>query len=130
MYEQFNSQHFVNWSKQVSNATLKANQAAVAGFERAIDVQLKAFEKQVKLASDFFADLGDARDVESIQALLPKSAELFKQVTDHVYSVGHALIDNALKTNEEIGEIIRGQVEAVQAEAAKAAPAAKKAARA
>lgn len=129
MYEQINTQQFVTWSKQFSNAAIKANQAAIAGFERAVDVQLKAFEKQMKLASDFFADLGEARDVESIQALLPKSAEVFKQATDHAYTVGHALIDNALKTNEEIGEIVRGQIETVQAQAAKAAPAAKKVAR-
>lgn len=129
MYEQINTQQFVTWSKQFSNAALKANQAAVAGFERAVDVQLKALEKQVKLASDFFADLGEARDAESLQALVPKSAEIFKQATDHAYTVGHALIDNALKTNEEIGEIVRGQIETVQAQATKAAPAAKKAAR-
>lgn len=129
MYEQINTQQFVTWSKQFSNATIKANQAAVAGFERAVDVQLKALEKQMKLASDFFADLGEVRDVESLQALMPKSAEMVKQATDHVYTVGHALIDNVLKTNEEIGEIIRGQIESVQAQAAKAAPAVKKTAR-
>jgi phasin family protein len=129
MYEQINTQHFVTWSKQFSNATLKANQAAIAGFERAIDLQLKALEKQTKLASEFFADLGEARDAEALQALVPKSAEIFKQATDHAYSVSQALVDNAVKTNEQIGEIVRGQIETVQAQATKAAPVAKKAAR-
>jgi hypothetical protein len=128
MYEQINSQQFVTWSKQFSNAALKANQAAVAGFERAVNVQLKALEKQMKLASDFFADLGEVRDLESMQALWPKSAEMFKQATDHMYTVGHALIDNALKTNEEIGEIVRGHIETMQTQVQKAASAAKTAA--
>jgi hypothetical protein len=128
MYEQINSQQFVTWSKQFSNAALKANQAAVAGFERAVNVQLKALEKQMKLASDFFADLGEVRDLESMQALWPKSAEMFKQATDHMYTVGHALIDNALKTNEEIGEIVRGHIETMQTQVQKAASATKTAA--
>jgi hypothetical protein len=128
MYEQINTQQFVTWSKHFSNAALKANQAAVAGFERAVNVQLKALEKQMKLASDFFADLGEVRDLESMQALWPKSAEMFKQATDHMYTVGHALIDNALKTNEEIGEIVRGQIETMQTQVQKAASATKTAA--
>jgi hypothetical protein len=63
-----------------------------------------------------------------MQALWPKSAEMFKQATDHMYTVGHALIDNALKTNEEIGEIVRSQIETMQTQVQKAASATKTAA--
>lgn len=126
MYEQLNTQQFVAWSKQWSNATLKANQIAVAGMERAVDMQLKAFEQHAKLTSSFFADLSEVRDAEAMQSLMPKSAEMIKQSTDHAVSVGQALIDNMLKTNEQIGEVVRGEVEHVQNHVAKAAPVSKK----
>lgn len=117
MNQAFTNNDLLGWTKQFSNAALKANQIAIAGFERALDVQVKALERQTKLHSEFFADLTEnSRGGDAFQALLPKTAELVKHSTDHVYSVGHALLDNVLKTNEEIGQVVRGQYDVAQAE--------------
>lgn len=111
MFEQFNTKQFVNLSKQFSDTAFKAHSLAIAGIERAVDLQIKAFENRMTAAVDFFGEAAEVRDIESARALLPKSVNLAKDSAERYYAISQELVGLTVKTNEAIGDLFKSQIE-------------------
>jgi phasin family protein len=127
MYEQINSQ-FLSLGKNFADAAFKAQGIALAGFEKIADLQLKAVENQVNVSSAFWSQASEVRDFEGAKAIWPKGVQLAKESAEKLYSTNQEVIGLTLKTNEQIGNLIKGSFEATNETVAKNVNAARKAA--
>lgn len=128
MFEQINNP-FINQTRQFADTALKANNLALNGLEQVVNLQVKTFEDRFAAAVAFFGEAGEVRDAEGFKALLPKTAQLAKDNLESVYHAGQEILNQTLKTQEAIAELVKGQFEAVNEELAQAVPAAAKPAR-
>lgn len=127
MYEQINSQ-FLSLGKTFADAAVKAQGVALAGFEKIADVQLKAVEKQVNASSAFWSEASEIRDFDGAKAIWPKGVALAKESAEKLYATNQEVIGLTLKTNEQIGNLIKGSFEATNETVTKQVNAVKKAA--
>jgi phasin family protein len=112
MFEQFNTkQMFVN-SKQMADIAFKAHGLAVASFERALELHFKTIENRVAAAVEFATEATEVRDLEGVRTLTTKSVALAKDSAEKFYATSQELIGMSVKTNEQIGELVRGSFEA------------------
>ena len=123
MYEQIDTKQFIAYGKQFSDAAFKAHGLAIAGFERAVDVQLKTLENRFNAAVDFWTGASEVRDLDSAKTLFPKSVQIARDNAETLYAASQELVGITVKTTEAIGDVVRGQYEQVSKTAA---PAAKK----
>lgn len=115
MYEQIDTKQFIAFGKQFSDAAFKAHGLAIAGFERAVDVQLKTFENRMNAAVDFWSGASEVRDLESARTLFPKTVQIAKDNAEKLYAASQELVGITVKTTEAIGDVVRGQYETVAA---------------
>ena len=127
MYEQSNSQ-FLSLGKTFADAAVKAQGVALAGFEKIADVQLKAVEKQVNASSAFWSEASEIRDFDGAKAIWPKGVALAKESAEKLYNTNQELLGITLKTNEALGNLIKGSFEATNETVTKQVNAVKKAA--
>ncbi|TAH47813.1 MAG: phasin family protein [Elusimicrobia bacterium] len=127
MYEQFNSQ-FLSLGKTFADAAVKAQGVALAGFEKIADVQLKAVEKQVNASSAFWSEASEVRDFDGAKAIWPKGVALAKESAEKLYNTNQEVLGITLKTNEALGNLIKGSFEATNETVTKQVNAVKKAA--
>lgn len=111
MFEQFNSKQFVNFSKQFADTAFKAHGLAISGIERAVDLQLKAFENRFTATVEFMNEAADVRDIETARKLFPKTVSLAKTSAENAYATSQQIVDLTLRTNEAIGELVKGRFE-------------------
>lgn len=111
MFEQFDSKQVVAMTKRFSDTAFKAHGLAVGSFERAVELQLKAFENRVNAAVEFFAEAADVRDMDTARALFPKSVALVKDGAEKAYATSQELMGLSVKTAEAIGTLVKGQLE-------------------
>jgi hypothetical protein len=64
MFEQINFQPLA-FGKNYTDAFVKAQGLALAGFERITELNLKTFEDRVKASVDFWSEAAEVRDVEA-----------------------------------------------------------------
>ena len=127
MYEQINSQ-FLSLGKNFADAAVKAQGVALAGFEQIAGLQLKAVESQVSASNAFWAEATEVRDFEAAKAFWPKGVQLAKDSAEKLYSTNQEVFGLTLKTNEALGNLIKGSFEATNETVAKQVNAVKKAA--
>ncbi|MFA7321792.1 MAG: phasin family protein [Dokdonella sp.] len=127
MYEQMNSQ-FLSLGKNFADAAVKAQSVALASFESIAGLQLKAVENHVNASSAFWAEASEVRDFEGAKAIWPKGIQLAKESAEKLYATNQEVIGLTLKTNEQIGNLIKGSFEATNEAVTKQVNAAKKAA--
>ena len=127
MFEQFNAKQMVALSKQFSDTAFKFNNIAVAGLERAMDVQLKAFEDRFNATVEFWTEAADVRDIEAARKLFPKTVALARDNAEKFYATSQELVGLTVKTGEAIGNLVKGSFEAANEGFVK--PVAKKAAK-
>ena len=127
MYEQINSQ-FLSLGKTFADAAVKAQGVALAGFEKIADVQLKAVEKQVNASSAFWSEASEIRDFDGAKAIWPKGVALAKESAEKLDNTNQELLGITLKTNEALGNLIKGSFEATNETVTKQVNAVKKAA--
>ena len=127
MYEQMNSQ-FLSLGKNFADAAVKAQSVALASFESIAGLQLKAVENHVNASSAFWAEASEVRDFEGAKAIWPKGIQLAKESAEKLYATNQEVIGLTLKTNEQIGNLIKGSFEATNETVTKQVNAAKKAA--
>jgi phasin family protein len=111
MFEQFDSKQVVSMTKRFSDTAFKAHGLAVGSFERAVELQLKAFENRVNATVEFFAEAADVRDMDTARALFPKSVALVKDGAEKAYATSQELVGLSVKTVEAIGTLVKGQIE-------------------
>jgi hypothetical protein len=121
MYEQIDTKQFIAFGKQFADAAFKAHGLAIAGFERAVDVQLKTFENRMNAAVDFWSGASEVRDLESARSLFPKTVQIAKDNAEKLYAASQELVGISVKTTEAIGDVVRGQYETVAKTGAAAA---------
>lgn len=127
MYEQMNSQ-FLSLGKNFADAAVKAQGVALSGFEKMADLQLKAVERQVSASNAFWAEASEVRDFEAAKAIWPKGVQLAKESAEKMYSTNQEVLGLTLKTNEALGNLIKGSFEATNETVTKQVNAVKKAA--
>jgi hypothetical protein len=127
MYEQINSQ-FLSLGKNFADAAVKAQSVALASFEKIADLQLKAVENQVNASSAFLSEASEVRDFDGAKAIWPKGIQLAKESAEKLYSTNQEVLGLTLKTNEALGDLIKGSLEATNETVTKQVNAVKKAA--
>ncbi len=127
MYEQFNSQ-LLALGKNFADATVKAQGLTLESFERIADLQIKAIENHVNATNAFWSVASEVRDFESAKAIWPKGVELAKQSAEKLYSTSQEVFGVTLKTNEALGNLIKGSLEATNETVARQVNTARKAA--
>ena len=111
MYEQFNTKQLLAMSKQFSDTAFKAHSLAIAGFEKAIDLQLKTLETNVNATVGFWTEASEIRDLDGARTLFPKSVALAKDSAEKMYSVSQELVGLSVKTTEAINDLVKGNYE-------------------
>src|SRR3546814_15788637 len=86
------------------------------------NLQIKTLEERLNATVNFVGEAAEAQDAETFQALLPRGLQLAKDNAERFFNASQEAYGNAVKTQEAIGQIVRGQFEAA-AEQAKPAPA-------
>lgn len=124
MFEQIN-QPFVNFSKQLAESALKAQQLALTNFEQVAALQLKAIETRVHATFEFIGEAAEVRDFDGVKAIWPKGFNLVKESGEHLFQVGQEAMTRSVKTGEAISQLVKTQVESANETLVKAAPAAK-----
>ena len=127
MYEQMNSQ-FLSLGKSFADAAVKAQSVALASFEKIADLQLKAVENHVNASSAFLSEASEVRDFDGAKAIWPKGIQLAKESAEKLYSTNQEVFGLTLKTNEALGNLIKGSFEATNETVTKQVNAVKKAA--
>ena len=127
MYEQMNSQ-FLSLGKNFADAAVKAQSVALASFEKIADQQLKAVENHVNASSAFLSEASEVRDFDGAKAIWPKGIQLAKESAEKLYSTNQEVLGLTLKTNEALGNLIKGSFEATNETVTKQVNAVKKAA--
>lgn len=111
MFDQINIQPLA-LSKSYTDAFVKAQGLALAGFERITELNLKTFEDRVKASVDFWSEAAEVRDIEAAQAFWPKSAQFVKESAEKLYANGQEILGISLKTSEAIGALAKTSFEA------------------
>jgi hypothetical protein len=111
MFEQFNSKQMVALSRQFADTAFKAHGLAIAGMERAFDLQIKAFENRVNATVEFWTEASEIRDLEGARKLSAKGATLAKDAAEKAYVNAQEIVGLTIKTNEAIGELVKGSLE-------------------
>ena len=127
MYEQFNSQ-LLSLGKNFADATVKAQGLQLESFERIANLQIKAIENHVNATSAFWSEASVVRDLDGAKAIWPKGVQLAKQSAEKLYSTSQEVLGVTLKTNEALGNLIKGSLEATNETVARQVNSVKKAA--
>jgi len=131
MFEQINFQPLA-FGKNYTDAFVKAQGLALAGFERITELNLKTFEDRVKASVDFWSEAAEVRDIEAAQAFFPKGAQFVKESAEKLYANNQEVLGVSLKTSEAIGALAKSSFETASKQVndtiAKTAKATKKAA--
>jgi Phasin protein len=110
MFEQINSQ-VLNASKQFADAAFKAQGIAFEGFEKAINVQVKAVENRWNATLEFFGEAAEVNSPEAIKAFLPKGVALARETAEKNYATTQELVNVSVKTGEALTSLVKGQFE-------------------
>ncbi len=124
MYEQSSNQ-ILALSKQAAENFIKINGIFVEGFEKLVDIQLKTFEERLKVATDFFGQASEVRDLEAAKTAWPKSVSLAKESAEKFYATSQEVTGVLVKTGEQLGQLVKGQMDAANDTVTKTVKAAK-----
>lgn len=127
MFEQMNSQAMA-LGKSYSDAAIKAQSLALAGFERIADIQMKSFESRLNATVEFLSQASEVRDMEAAKSFMPKGMELAKATAEQMFATSQEVANVSIKTNEAIGGLLKGSFEMTNDSMVKQAAAVKKAA--
>lgn len=111
MFEQISHQ-WINMSKRFADTAIKAQGLAVEGFEKTLNLNLKALEERVEATVGFVSDATAARDFETVKTLWPKGLNLAKESAEKLVAASQEVMALTLKTNESIGALYANDVQA------------------
>ena len=110
MFEQI-SNPTLNLGKNYTDAFVKAQSLAMAGFERITELNLKTFEDRVKASIEFWTEASEVRDFGAAKAVSAKGVQLAKESAEKLYANGQEVFGVSLKTSEAIGALAKGSFE-------------------
>lgn len=114
MYQNFNEQ-FAVASRQFADTATQVNRLALENVEKVFGLQLASFEDTANAAFAFWGEVAEARDFDSLKAVLPKGVQMARENVERVVSTGQEVFGRTLKTNEAIAQIAKAQVESATA---------------
>ncbi len=123
MFEQINTPSFA-LGKSYTDAFVKAQGLALAGFERITELNVKTFEDRVKASVEFWSAAAEVRDLEGAKAIWPKGVQLAKESAEKLYANNQEVFGVSLKTSEAIGALAKGSFDATSQATGEAAQAA------
>lgn len=125
MFEQINAQ-MLNASKQFADAAFKAQGIAFEGFEKAVNLQVKAVENRWNATLAFLGEAVEVTSPEGAKDIMPKGVALVRETAEKSYATSQELINVGVKTSEALTSLVKGQFEAANETFAKPAVAARK----
>jgi phasin family protein len=128
MFEQMNTQTAA-LGKSYTDAFVKAQGLALAGFERITELNLKACEERVKASVEVWTEAAEVRDFEGLKSISEKGVQLAKESAEKLYANSQEVFGVSLKTSEALGSLAKGSFETTNEAITKQAGVARKAAR-
>jgi hypothetical protein len=125
MFEQVSTQ-VLGFSKNFAQSMIRANSIAIEGFEKLVEIQLKAFEGGLNAAGEFAQEMSEMRDVESMRTALPKGLTMIKDQAEKAVATFQEVVGINTRTNEALVGLVKGNVDAVNDSVNKSAKAASK----
>lgn len=120
MYQQFNEQ-FVAATRQFADTAAQINRIAIENAEAVFGLQVAAVTNRANATFGFFNEATTARDFDAIKSLLPKGMQVARENLETAVTTGQEVLGRQIKANEQIGEITKGQLEAVTRKAGEVA---------
>lgn len=114
MYQQINEQ-FTAASRQFADTAAQVNRLALDNAEKVFGLQLAAIEQNVNATFAFWGELANARDLDTLKSVWPKGVQVARENLERTLSTSQEVYGATVKTNEAIGQIAKGQVEAATA---------------
>lgn len=112
MYEQINTQ-FLATSKHLAETTLKAHGLAFAGFERVINLQMKAFQDQLTANTNFWTLASDVREIEGARTVSATGMQLVRESAEKAYATAQEVMTITAQTGESISALVKDVAETV-----------------
>ncbi len=123
MYQNMNEQ-MTAASRQMADTVAEMGRLSLENAETVFGLHMSAFQDSANATFAFFGEVSEARDMDSMKAVLPKGAQVARESIERNVATGQEIFGRTLKTNEAIAQIAKSQVESasatVQAEAEKA----------
>jgi len=113
----FQNDQFTAAGRQFADATAQANRLVLDNAEKTFGLQLAALERSANAAFAYFGELAEVRDIDGLKAVLPKGVQVARENVERGISTGQEVLGNAIKTQEAIGQLAKGQFEAATAQA-------------
>jgi hypothetical protein len=111
MFEQINAQ-WMTMGKRFTDTAIRAHGLAVEGFEKSLNINLKALEERVEATVGFVSEATAARDFETVKALFPKGLNLAKESAEKMVANGQEVMAVTMQTNESIGALMANDAQA------------------
>ena len=105
MFEQINAQ-WMTMGKRFTDTAIRAHGLAVEGFEKSLNINLKALEERVEATVGFVSEATAARDFETVKALFPKGLNLAKESAEKMLANCQEVMAVTMQTNESIGALM------------------------
>lgn len=110
MFEQINNQ-WLSMGKRFAETAIKAQGLAVEGFEKTLNLNLKALEERVEATVGFVSEATAARDFDSVKALCAKGMNIARESAEKMVANGQEVLAVTMKTNESIGALYAGDLQ-------------------
>lgn len=115
-YNQYNEQ-FASAARQFADTAAQVNQLALQNAEKVFALQMSTLEENVNAAFAFFGQVTETRDNDGYKSLWPKGVQVARENVERSINAGQEAFAATLKTNEAIGQIAKGQIEAATEQA-------------
>ena len=116
MYQNINEQ-FTTASRKLADTAAQVNRLALDNTQKVFGLQFAALQDSANAAFAFWGQVAEARDFDSLKAVLPNGVQIVRENVERAISTGQEVYGQTLKTNEAIGQIAKGQFEAATAQA-------------
>ena len=115
-YNQYNEQ-FASAARQFADTAAQVNQLALQNAEKVFALQMSTLEENVNATFAFFGQVTETRDNDGYKSLWPKGVQVARENVERSINAGQEAFAATLKTNEAIGQIAKGQIEAATEQA-------------
>lgn len=116
MYQQINEQ-FAAASRQFADAAARAQRLTLDNAQTVFGLQLATFEQNMDASLSWLNELGAARDMDGLKAVLPKGAQVARENVERTLGTGREVMELNVKTTEALAEIAKNQAETAAAQA-------------
>ncbi|MFC4726721.1 phasin family protein [Coralloluteibacterium thermophilus] len=121
------SNPFAEATRQFADAALKANTLALGNAERLFGLHVRTLEERLGANIAFLSEAADVRSFDDVRAIWPKGVEVARGNVERFVAAGQDAVAETIRTNEEIGQLVKSSFEAAGADVGRTAPRAGKA---